>query len=161
MIDQLIQVISDEALLFEEFLQLLDRQKEALVANDTNRLNQVTQLQQQKLLECRALDRRREKVIAAIKADNALEGDVTVTRLIEYADEDQSHRLTLLRDTIFSLNERVNESRNTNALLLNRSREYISRIMNMLARLHTPDGTYGRKGAARQESAALAVDRRI
>jgi len=27
--------------------------------------------------------------------------------------------------------------------------------------LHTPDGTYGRKGAARQESAALAVDRRI
>ena len=161
MIDQLIQVISDEALLFEEFLQLLDRQKEALVANDTDRLNQVTQLQQQKLLECHALDRRREKVIAAIKADNALEGDVTVTRLIEYADEDQSHRLTLLRDTILGLNERINETRNTNALLLNRSREYISRIINMLARLHTPDGTYGRSGAARQESAALAVDRRI
>ena len=161
MIDQLIQVISDEALLFEEFLQLLDCQKEALVANDTNRLNQVTQLQQQKLLECRALDRRREKVIAAIKADNAIEGDVTVTRLIEYADEDQSHRLTLLRDTILDLNARIGESRNTNALLLNRSREYISRIMNMLARLHTPDGTYGRKGTDRLESAALAVDRRI
>ncbi|MCX6834331.1 MAG: flagellar protein FlgN [candidate division Zixibacteria bacterium] len=161
MIDQLIQVISDEALLFEEFLQLLDCQREALVANDTDRLNQVTQLQQQKLLECRALDRRREKVIAAIKADNAIEGDVTVTRLIEYADENQSHRLTLLRDTILSLNERISETRNTNALLLNRSREYISRIMNMLARVHTPDGTYGRHGVAQQESAALAVDRRI
>ena len=161
MIDQLIQVISDEALLFEEFLKLLDCQKEALVANDTDRLNQVTQLQQQKLLECRALDRRREKVIAAIQADNAIEGDVTVTRLIEYADENQSQRLTLLRDTILSLDERISETRNTNALLLNRSREYISRIMNMLARVHTPDGTYGRHGAARQESAALAVDRRI
>lgn len=161
MIDQLIQVIGDEALLFEEFLQLLDCQKEALVANDTDRLNQVTQLQQQKLLECRALDRRRDKVIAAIKADNAIEGDVTVTRLIEYADESQSHRLTLLRDTILSLNERISETRNTNALLLNRSREYISRIMNMLARVHTPEGTYGRRGDAQQERAALAVDRRI
>jgi hypothetical protein len=161
MIDQLIQVISDEALLFEEFLQLLDRQKEALVANDTDRLNQVTQLQQQKLLECRALDQRRERVIAAIKADHALEGDLSVTRLLKYADEDQSHRLTLLRDTILGLNERISESRNTNAMLLNRSREYISRIMNMLARLHTPDGTYGRSGAAPQENAALAVDRRI
>lgn len=161
MIDQLIQVISDEALLFEDFLQLLDCQKEALVANDTDRLNQVTQLQQKKLSECHALDRRREKVIAAIKADNAIEGDVTVTRLIEYADEDQSHRLTLLRDTILSLNERINETRDTNAMLLNRSREYISRIMNMLARLHAPNGNYGRSGAARQESAALAVDRRI
>jgi hypothetical protein len=161
MIDQLIQVISDEALLFEEFLQLLDRQKEALVTNDTDRLNQVTQLQQQKLLECRALDQRRERVIAAIKADHALEGDLSVTRLLKYADEDQSHRLTLLRDTILGLNERISESRNTNAMLLNRSREYISRIMNMLARLHTPDGTYGRAGTARQERAALAVDRRI
>jgi hypothetical protein len=118
-------------------------------------------LQQQKLLECRALDQRRERVIAAIKADHALEGDLSVTRLLKYADEDQSHRLTLLRDTILGLNERISESRNTNAMLLNRSREYISRIMNMLARLHTPDGTYGRSGAAPQENAALAVDRRI
>jgi hypothetical protein len=161
MIDQLIQVISDEALLFEEFLQLLDRQKEALVANDIDRLNKVTQLQQQKLLESRTLDRRRDQLIAAIKADQAIEDDISVSRLLEFADADQSSRLTQLREAILDLNDRISETRNTNALLLNRSREYISRTMSMLARLHTPDKTYGRRGATGHESAALAVDRRI
>ena len=161
MIDQLIQVISDEALLFEEFLQLLDCQKEALVANDTDRLNEVTQRQQQKLMESRALDRRRDQVVAAIKADNAIDGDVTITRLLQYADENQSSRLTQLRDAILDLNERINETRNTNAMLLNRSREFISRTMSMLSRLHTPSGTYGRGGVNQSENAAVAVDRRI
>ena len=161
MIDQLIQVIGEEAQLFEEFLQLLDHQKEALVANDTDRLNQVTQLQQQKLLESRALDRRRDKLIAAIKAENAIDGDVTVTRLLHFADESQANRLSQLRDALHDLNVRINDARNTNVLLLNRSREYIARTMSMLARLHAPSGTYGRHGAPGPESAALAVDRRI
>ena len=72
-----------------------------------------------------------------------------------------SHHLTRLRDAILDLNTRITESRNTNALLLNRSREYISRIMDMLARLHTPGGTYDRRGTAGPKNAALAVDRRI
>jgi len=160
MINQLIQVIGDEALVFEEFLQLLDRQKEALVSNDTDRLNEVTELQQQKLLLSRDLNRRRERLIAALKETNAIEGDVTVTRLLEYADEDQSQRLSRLRDAILALNDRINEARNTNAMLLNRSREFISRTMTMLSRLHGPNRTYGRCGAP-SEGAAVAVDRRI
>lgn len=161
MINRLIQIINDEALLFEEFLLLLDRQKEALVANDTERLNQVTQLQQEKLLESRALDRRRDQVIAAIKEANAIEGDVSVTRLLEYADENQSQRLARLREVIVSLNDRIADARNTNAMLLNRSREFISRTMTMLSRLHAPGKTYGRTGAAAQDGTVVAVDRRI
>jgi flagellar biosynthesis/type III secretory pathway chaperone len=160
MINQLIQVIGDEALLFEEFLKLLDLQKQALVSNDTDRLNEVTELQQQKLLESRELNRRREQLIAAIKEANAIEGDVTVTRLLAYADEDQSQRLSRLRDAIVGLNDRINEARNTNAMLLNRSRESISRTMNMLSRLHAPSRTYGRTGVP-SDGAAVAVDRRI
>ncbi|MEW5796550.1 MAG: flagellar protein FlgN [Candidatus Zixiibacteriota bacterium] len=161
MINQLIQIINDEALLFEEFLRLLDCQKEALVANDTERLNQITQLQQQKLVECRALDHRRDQIVAAIKEANTIVGDVTVTRLLEYADEDQSQRLIRLREAVLSLNDRISDARNTNAMLLNRSREFISRTMRMLSRLHAPGKTYGRTGAAAQDGAVVAVDRRI
>jgi len=160
MINQLIQVISDEALIFDEFLQLLDCQKEALVSNDTDRLNEVTRLQQQKLLQSQELNRRREQLIAALKEANAIDGDVTVTRLLEYADEDQSQRLARLRDAILALNDRISEARNTNAMLLNRSREFISRTMNTLSRLHAPSRTYGRSGVP-SEGAAVAVDRRI
>ena len=161
MINQLIQIISDEALLFEEFLKLLDRQKDALVANDTERLNQTIELQQQKLLESQNLSRRREEVVAAIKKANAITGDVTVSRLLAYADEDQSQRLIKLQEILLGLNDRVTEARNTNAMLLNRSREFISKTMTMLSRLHSPDKTYGKRGAAPQGHATIAVDRRI
>jgi hypothetical protein len=160
MIEQLIQIINDEALLFEEFLQLLDEQKKALVANDSDRLNEVTQLQQRKLLESSALNGKRNQVIAALQKANALDGDVTVTRLLEYADEDQSQRLTHLRDAILALNERINTARNTNAMLLNRSREYIARTMDMLSRMHSPDKSYARTGSVPCDRTAVAVDRR-
>jgi flagellar biosynthesis/type III secretory pathway chaperone len=161
MIDQLIQVISDEAVLFEEFLRLLDRQKEVLVANDTDGLTEVTAELNQKLSESKLLNRRREEVIAAVKKANAIDGDVTVTRLLEYADRDQSERLSQLQQTILGLNDSITQARNTNAMLLNRSREFISRTMNMLSRLHSPDRTYGRDGAAPQATATIAVDRRV
>lgn len=161
MINQLIQVIGQEALVFEEFLKLLDSQKEALVANDTDRLNEVTAKQQQKLLESQALNRQREEVITFLKEANAIDGDVTVTRLLEFADEDQSQRLSLLQETILGLNARITEARNTNAMLLNRSREFISRTMTMLSRLNGPERTYSKTGESQSGSAAVAVDRRI
>jgi len=161
MINKLIQVISREALVFEEFLELLDHQKEALVANDTERLNEVTRLQQQKLLESQALNRSREEVIAAIKETNDIAGDLTVSRLLDYADEDQSQRLTQLKDAIRALDDRINEARNTNAMLLNRSREFISRTMSMLSQLNGPERTYSCNGTASQEASAVVVDRRI
>ena len=160
MIDQLIQVISDEAVLFEEFLGLLDQQKAALVANDPERIADVTEQLQEKLNESQRLNQRREKVISAIKSENAIEGDVTVTRLLDYADRDQSQRLAQLQQTILGLNASITEVRNTNAMLLNRSREFIARTMSMLSRLNSPDRTYSRDGAA-SSAAAIAVDRRV
>jgi len=161
MINKLIQVIAQEAQVFEEFLQLLDRQKEALVANDTNRLADVTELQQRKLLESQALNRRREEIITEIKATNAIEGDVSVSRLLEYADEDQSQRLVHLKEAIRELDNRITETRNTNIMLLNRSREFISRTMTTLAQINSPDKSYNHSGVMPQESAALIVDRRV
>lgn len=161
MINQLIQIISTEALVFEEFLNLLDRQKDALVENDTDRLNEITALQQAKLQESQALNRQREEITDAIKASNLISGDVTVSRLLQIADEDQSLRLTKLQETILALNDRITEARNTNAMLLNRSREFISRTMTMLSQLNSPENTYGPDGAAPKHCAAVAVDRRI
>ena len=161
MISQLIQVIDKETLIFEEFLHLLDRQKAALLANDADNLNEITTLQQKKLLESQAMNRQREDLIAQIKEANALTGDVTVTRLLELANEDQSQRLVTLRQAILDLDDRIAEARNTNALLLNRSREFISRTMTMLAKISHPEESYDRTGVAPQNQTTLSVDRRI
>ena len=161
MINQLIQVIGQEARLFEEFLDLLDRQKQLLVANNVAGLNEVTALQQHKLNESRRLHRLREQLIADIKEANAVDGDLTVARLLEFADDDQAQRLRRLRETILSLNDSITEVRNTNAMLLNRSREYIARTMSMLSRINHPDDTYGKCGAPGNVNASVSVDRRI
>jgi hypothetical protein len=161
MIDQLLQVIGQEAHLFEDFLVLLDRQKQMLVSNDVTAIKEVTELQQQKIQESKRLNRLREKLIADIKAANAIEGDVTVSRLLDIADRDQAERLLKLKEIIFSLNDRITEARNTNAMLLNQSREFISKTMRMLSRINNPDKTYDNHGASPEGNSTVAVDRRI
>lgn len=161
MINQLIQVIGQEARLFEDFLALLERQKQMLVSNDATSLNEVTELQRRKIQESQRLNRIREKLIKEIKARVAIEGDVTVNRLLEFADRDQAEHLLKLQEIIFSLNDRITEARNTNAMLLNQSREFISRTMQMLSRINNPDKTYDNHGASSDAASTVAVDRRI
>lgn len=161
MINDLIDIISREALLFEDFLGLLDQQKEMLLANDTEGLNRITELQQQKFLESQKLNRQREEQIAAVKEANAVDGDLSVTRLLEFADENQAEQLRRLRDVILNLNDRIIEARNTNAILLNQSREFIARTITMLSQLGSSEPAYDRCGVASETHATVAVDRRI
>jgi hypothetical protein len=161
MINQLIDIISREAALFESFLELLERQKEMLVANNLDGLNDVVRQQHEKLVESKHLDEQREKLVAAIKKSRAIEGDLTVTRLLKLVDEDQAHRLSQLRDIIYGLNEKITATRNTNAMLLNRSREFIARTMEMLSKIKNPDNTYARTGKVAERGSNIMVDRRI
>jgi len=161
MVNQLIDIISQETLLFEEFLELLERQKHMLVTNNADGLSEITELQRRKLHESYRLNRSREDLIRRIKESHALDGDVTVTRLLEFVDENQAARLLQLRETILGLNNKITETRNTNAMLLNQSREFISRTMNMLSTLSSPDTTY-RAGAKPSDAhGTIMVDRRV
>ena len=161
MINDLIRIISQEALLFEDFLSLLDQQKVALIDNDTEALNRITKLQQQKFLESQKLNRQREERIAVIKKTNAIDGDMTVARILEFADESQALQLRRLREAILSLNDRIAEVRNTNAMLLNQSREFISRTMNMLSEVNRPEAAYDANGSVSRTATNVVMDRRI
>ncbi len=161
MINQLIHLIGQETLLFEEFLDLLERQKQKLVANDVDGINEITELQQAKLGESHRLHQRRMELINEIKQANALEGDLSVSRLLDFVDDDQAERLLQLKDLIFDLNEKITETRNTNAMLLNQSREFIAKTMSMLSRVNNPEPTYGSDGASTDPESTVMVDRRI
>jgi signal transduction histidine kinase len=161
MINQLIDIIGREAALFESFLELLEEQQRMLVANDVEGLNRVTERQREKLAESQILNRRREELIEQIKQVNAIEGDLNVTRLLEMVDSDQAQQLTKLRNIIHNLNEKITAVRNQNAMLLNRSREYIAKTMEMLSRINAPSDTYAASGAQQGANATIAVDRRV
>ncbi|MEW5993888.1 MAG: flagellar protein FlgN [Candidatus Zixiibacteriota bacterium] len=161
MVEPLIDILGKEAALFESFLELLERQQKALVANDTDELDRITELQREKMTESRILNRQREEVVAQIKSANAIDGDVNVSRLLEIVDENQAAQLEKLRQLILNLTDKITRTRNRNAMLLNRSREYIARTMEMLSRCHTPGGVYSASGDEDKQVGQVAVDRRV
>lgn len=160
MINKLIDVIGREALVFESFLELLEQQQEMLVKNDVDGLNRVTDLQREKLVESQLLNKQRQELVEQIKLENDIEGDLNVSRLLELVDEDQAARLQRLQRLILGLNDQITQVRNQNAMLLNRSREYILKTMEMLSKINSPDSTYSRPGATSDRQRNVAVDRR-
>jgi hypothetical protein len=159
MVDQLINIISREAVVFESFLESLEQQKQMLVNNDVDGLNRVTRFQRDRIAESQELTRQREALVRRIKEEMNIEGDLNVTRLIGLVDKTQADQLSRLSTVIFALNEKITESRNQNVMLLNRSREYISRMMQMLSKAQQPD-TYSHGTTRPQQAATVAVDRR-
>lgn len=162
MIDKLIKIIGREAALFESFLELLEKQQRMLVENDLEGLNQVTAEQHERLTESQMLNSQRLDVVEQIKKDKNIEGDLNITRLLTLIDQQQADRLEQLQTVILSLNDKISETRNQNAILLNRSREYISKTMDMLSRINAPKSpTYRQSGESDIQHSALSIDRRI
>lgn len=161
MIDRLIEIIGKEAALFESFLELLERQQEMLVRNDLEGLNRVTDLQREKLVESQLLNKERTELVENIRVANSIDGDLSVTRLLEIVDQDQADKLTGLQRSILGLHNRITQTRNQNAMLLNRSREYILKMMEMLSQINSPESTYNLSGAQNEHYSNVAVDRRV
>jgi hypothetical protein len=159
MINRLIDILSREAVVFETFLELLERQKDMLVANDLDGLQRITRECQKHLSDSQELNREREALVAQIKADNAIEGDLNVSRLLELVDDQQAGRLVRLKELILNLNDKITRTRNTNAMLLNQSRDFIAKTMATLAKIQNPGHGYGASGAAAPGNGNLAVDR--
>jgi flagellar biosynthesis/type III secretory pathway chaperone len=161
MVDHLIDIISREAALLESFFKLLERQKEMLVSNNLAGLNDVTREQQQAVLESQRLNTQREEALAEISCQESFEGDITLTRLTDVIDEYRANQLLGLRELILDLNRQIVDIRNSNAMLINQSREYIGQMMESLSKINCPDYTYSRNHMnSDNRGATVMVDRR-
>ena len=160
MVNKLIETIGREAALFESFLELLEIQQKMLVEHNLEGLKDVTVRQQEKLSESYNLNKERLELIEKIREVNQFDGDLDVSRLIEIIDKVQADRLTTLQETILTLNDKITETRNQNAMLLNRSREYIMKTMDMLSKINSPKPTYTAQGKSTEKNSNIAVDRR-
>lgn len=161
MINKLIEIIGREAAIFESFLELLEEQQQMLVENNIEGLNQVTDKQREKVVQSKLLNKERLKLVEAIKADNHIEDNLTISRLIKLVDKNQADRLQKLQTSILGLNNKITEMRNQNAMLLNRSREYILKTMEMLSEINSPDSTYTKSSKSSEHNLNVAIDRRV
>lgn len=140
----LIDIISHEGSVLEDFLGLLERHQESLAGNDVEGLNRLNELQREKLVESQLLNRQRDALISEIKSANATEGDLNVSRLVRLVDENQGNLLLNLKGVITGLNTCINDIKIQNASLLNRSREYIARTRQLLSDIKSPKANYTR-----------------
>lgn len=160
MINQLVNIIKREAALFESFLELLAQQQAMIVSNDVEGLGKITALQQEKTLESRRLNLKREQLVEEIRQSNNIEGDLNVTRLLDIVDKTQADQLIMLRNSILDLHEKINSTRDQNAMLLNRSRMYIRKMMEMLSKVGSPQADYGPAAKSPQQCPSVGIDRR-
>ncbi len=147
MVVELIELIGNEAALFEDFLELLGRQQGMLIKNDLDGLNRIKARRRKKVVESQLLNKQREELISMIKSTNAIEGDFYVSRLIELIDKDQGNRLVQFRKIIDSLNSEISEVRSQNEVLLKRSREYVTRTLELLDKINSPNNNYNQNKA--------------
>lgn len=159
-IANLITLLSREALVFEQFLVLLKEQRRLLVANDLTGLQLCTEQQREKLVEAQLLHKERDEVLAHLRSETAWDGDLTVQRLIELADNDQANQMRRLRESILALNDQILTARTTNALLIDHSRQFIARTMTMLATIDKPATSYQPHQDTNNGSGQLLLDRR-
>ena len=160
LVEELIEVLKKEASLFETFMELLERQQEALVRNDTAALNEITELQREKTIESRILTRQREEITGRLASEQSGTENLTVSRLVASAPPGQAGILERLRETILDLNEKISKIRLQNEMLINRSRENIMKTMELLGRIKVPKNGYHEKGKINIPPSNLALDRR-
>ncbi|MFQ5607704.1 MAG: flagellar protein FlgN [Candidatus Zixiibacteriota bacterium] len=168
-LNDLIETLSAEAELFETALELLDRQRDMIVANDTDGLMQVTEAQREKLVESKLLDKKRRELVDAVAADSHLSGDITVSRLLESVSPEVGLRLSGLRDAILDLNEKIEEGKERNRFLINKSRDLIAESLKSINRMSNPSekgSAYQRTGTSMNSTPgspriSLAMDKRI
>ena len=158
---ELIEILKEEASLFETFLDLLEKQQRALVKNDLEEINRITGLQREKAVMSRRLIKRREDVIGKLTLDGASSEDITISRLIESVASGQAIVLGQLRNSILDLNNKITRVRNQNAMLINRSRENIVKTMELISRIGAPDTSYQSQGKVESMRTNIAVDRRV
>jgi hypothetical protein len=160
---QLIKLIGEEVVIFETFVELLNRQQEALVANDMELLATVTQEQERLALTTSMAEKRRAELVRTLSLDmNREPNDINLTELAKLVAEPELNQLRTLQETMTTLHSQISTIKSRNDFLIRKSMEYINNTLTYLSAAGEKEATYAPDKNKRVGSGRLAVvDRRI
>jgi hypothetical protein len=158
---ELIEVLKKEASLFETFLELLEEQQKALVENNVEALNRITERHREKIIECSILAKKREAITNRLSSEIDPLEDLTISRLIEASPIGEASMLERLRGTILDFHEKISKLQSQNKMLIERSRDNIAKTMELLGRFKQRSDNYHEKGGKNEVATSLALDRRV
>lgn len=160
---QLIKLIGEEVVIFETFVELLNRQQEALIANDMELLTAVTQEQERLALTTSQAEKRRTELVRNLSYDLKRDSsDINLTELTKLVAEPESNQLRTLQTTLLGLHEQIATIKSRNDFLIRKSMEYINNTMTHLSATGDKDATYAPDKNKRIGNGRVnVVDRRI
>lgn len=160
---QLIKLIGEEVVIFETFVQLLNRQQAALVANDIELLATVTQEQEQLAFTTAQVEKRRTELVRTLSQElNRDSNDINLTELAKLVAEPEVNQLQTLQTTLLGLHDQIATIKSRNDFLIRKSMEYINNTLTHLSAAGDKEATYGTDKNKRVNNGRLAVvDRRV
>lgn len=136
---QLIKLIGEEVHIFETFLEHLNRQQDALVANDITALEAVTRDQEELGLRTQQLEQERRALVTAICGElKRGDSDITLSELRKLVSEPESMQIHAMQSTLLSLHDQIAKIKQRNDFLIRKSMEYITDTINHLGLAETP-----------------------
>lgn len=163
LIQGLIELIRQEEVVLKQFLDLLQRQKEYLLANKIDLFRATVNQQEGLMQEIRDLEERRVAKVRELAASAGMrEDEVTLTHLIEITLGDVSGELKELKKNLGHLVERIRKMNRVNTLLIKRSLNFIQQSISWMIDSADIPQVYGPSGrAARQSSTNLMVNKTL
>lgn len=160
---QLVKLIGEEVVIFETFLQLLNRQQEALVGNDMESLQAVTLEQEQLAVRTSQVEQRRAELVRSLSQEmNRNQSDINLTELTKLVSEPESNQIRSLQSTLLKLHEQISTIKSRNDFLIKKSMEYLDNTLSYLATAGEKKATYeAENGRSVGKTRIGLVDRRV
>jgi len=158
LIIELIEIINAEIRIFNRLLTLLRKEQAAIVEDDLEGIEASVAAQQEAAQEAHALEVQRLQVVEELSTRlDMVPGNVSLTRLIEALESEQSEELARMRETLLELNQKIRTTSDNNAFLIRQSMRYTERCLDILTGQPVGRGMYGQFGRARRGSRQRSV----
>lgn len=160
-IQELIALIRKEEKVLQAFLNLLNLQKQYLLADQIEEFQGTTSRQEALINEIKDLEKQR---IAKVKEFAASEGkqedEITLTHLIEITLGDISQELRELKENLGRVVEKIRRANRINQMLIKRSLNFIEQSIGWMIDASDVNSVYDTNGrAARQSGTNVIVNK--
>ncbi|MDZ7338318.1 MAG: flagellar protein FlgN [candidate division KSB1 bacterium] len=140
----LVEVIEREVALFQDLLEALNRQHQAVLQEETEPVLHSNARVQELVEETRRVEQSRAQTTAAVSTHLGMETrQPTLSQIIPLVEEHYAQRLRELREILLSLTQRVQETNLRNKRLLNRALHTVTTSIRLLS---GQNGVYDDKG---------------
>lgn len=145
-INDLTDILARNIDLYEELAAELEKEREACKMSSLGKINESLKRKETIILKIRSIEEARQRVVDGLGAQTGLGSVLTISRLMEIADDSAKSRLSSLRTRLAAAIEKVNELNNFNRGLIERLMSINYNAASYLQNLIEPQQTYGKAG---------------